>query len=82
MPDNYKNLVVLSSTNAYTTTETFALHNPTASEIEATVIGSVRTYQSDAYKDLTTGVSIKVQPGGTLYGRFSSVVGGGLVAYY
>jgi len=82
MPDNYKNLVVLNSTNAYTTTETFALHNPTNVAISATVIGSIRTYQTNAYKDLTTGVSINVQPGGTLYGRFSSVSGGGLVAYY
>jgi len=82
MPDNYRNLVVLASTNAYTTTETFALHNPTDEEISATVIGAVRTYQTDAYKDLTTGVAIKVQAGGTLYGRFSSVVGAGLVAYY
>lgn len=75
-------MVILSGSNAYTDHTTYALHNPTDTAIDATVIGRMKTYQTDAYKDVATGQTIAVQPGGTLYGSFTSVVGAGLLAYY
>ena len=76
-----KNLVILSSTNAYTDDVVFALHNPTAAAITATVKGSIKTYDSGYVDDAGTE-NISVQPGGTLYGQFTSVQGAGLIAYY
>ena len=76
------NIVILSGTDAFTDNITYALHNPTAAAINASVIGRMKTYQSTAYKDVATSQTIAVQPGGTLYGSFTSVVGAGLLAYY
>jgi hypothetical protein len=76
------NMVILSGSNAFTDNITYALHNPTAAAVNATVIGRIKTYQSPAYKDVATGQTIAVQPGGTLYGSFTSVVGATLIAYY
>lgn len=76
-----KNFVLLSSTNAYTSSEVFAIHNPTSAEITATVKGSILTYQTDAYKELTGTQTITIQPNGTLYGKFTSIQGAGLIGY-
>jgi hypothetical protein len=76
------NLVILSDSVAFTGNLTYALHNPTATAISATVIGRIKTYQTDAYKDESTGQSIAVQPGEYFYGSFTSVSGNGLIAYY
>ena len=76
------NMVILSGSDAYTDHTTYALHNPTAAAIHATVIGRMKTFQSTVYADVATGQTIAVQPGGTLYGSFTSVVGAGLLAYY
>ena len=76
-----KNLVILSGSNAYTDDIVFALHNPSSGEITATVKGAIKTYDSEYAADDTTN-DIAIQPGGILYGRFSSVQGAGLIAYY
>jgi len=76
------NMAILSGSNAYTDHTTYALHNPTDAAIDAAVIGRMKTFQSTVYKDVATSQTIAVQPGGTLYGSFTSVVGAGLLAYY
>jgi len=76
------NMVILSGSNAFTDNITYALHNPTGTAINATVIGRIKTYQTDAYKDVATGQTVAIQPGVTLYGSFTSVVGAGLISYY
>ena len=79
-----QDVYILSSTNALAFTDgscVYAVHNPTASAIDSTCIGNLFTYQTDAYKPVSTGQTIAVQPGATLYGRFTSVVGAGLICY-
>lgn len=78
---NHKNIVVLSSTNAFNLNDTFAVHNPTAVAISATLAGSIKVYDS-GYVDAVSTTAILVQPGGTLYGRFTSVTGSGLICMY
>lgn len=75
---------ILHTTNALAFTDgsyVYAVHNPTASPIDSTCIGNLFTYQSDAYKPIAGGQTIAIQPGATLYGRFTSVVGAGLICY-
>lgn len=79
-----KDVYVLSSTNTLSFDNgkaVYAINNPTAAAIDASCIGSIYTYQSDAYKLLTTAQTISVQPGATVYGRFTSVTGAGLLCY-
>jgi hypothetical protein len=78
-----KDMYQLSGTNALTFTDKhiYAINNPTASAINATVKGSNYTYQSDAYKATSGNVTVAVQPGATVYGRFTSVTGAGLLCY-
>ena len=79
-----QDVYILSSTNALAFTDgscVYAVHNPTNAAIASTCIGNLFTYQSDAYKPIATGQAISIQPGATLYGRFTSVVGAGLICY-
>jgi hypothetical protein len=82
MAKEYKNIVVLSNSEAFTTHTVFAIYNPTASPIDASVIGSLMTYQTDAYKAKTDAATISIAAGYTLYGRFTSVSGDGLICLY
>jgi len=75
------NMVILSGSTAFTDNITYALHNPTAAAINATVIGRIKTLNT-TYKEDATGQTIAIQPGSTLYGSFTSVVGATLIAYY
>jgi len=79
-----KDVYVLSGSNAVSFDNgkaVYAINNPTVAAIDASCIGSIYTYQSDAYKLLTTAQTISVQPGATVYGRFTSVTGAGLLCY-
>ena len=82
MRNDYKNIVVLSGGIAFTLNETFAVYNPTANPISASVQGSIKVVDSGAYVDTTAAQSIAVQPGATMYGRFTSVTGNGLMCMY
>ena len=53
----------------------YAITNPTGTAINATVIGSIYNWDTDAYKETATEDIIPVQPGATIYGRFTSVTG-------
>jgi hypothetical protein len=75
------NMVILSGTTAFTDNITYALHNPTNGAINATVIGRIKALDT-TYKEVATGQTIAIQPGVTLHGGFTSVVGAGLIAYY
>lgn len=77
-----KNIAILSNGEAFTNFEVSGIYNPSAASITATVIGSIDTYQSDAYKPLTSSTTIAIAAGHTLYGRFTSVSGNGLVVMY
>lgn len=77
-----KNIVILSNGEAFTNYDVSAIYNPTVASIDATVVGSIDTYQTDAYKPLASSATIAIAPGYTLYGRFSSVSGDGLVCMY
>lgn len=77
-----KNIAILSSGAAFTNYEVSGIYNPTAAPITATVVGSIDTYQTDAYKPLTSSTSIAIAAGHTLYGKFTSVSGNGLVCMY
>ena len=79
-----KDVYVLSSTNTLSFDNgkaVYAINNPTAAAIDASCIGSIYTYQTDAYKLAATAQTISVQPGATVYGRFTSVTGAGLLCY-
>ena len=78
-----KDLYQLSNGAALALTDkhVYAMNNPTATAISATVVGSNYTYQTDAYKAQSGNVTIAVQPGATVYGRFTSVTGDGLLCY-
>ena len=82
MPNNYKNIVVLSGGVAFTLNDTFAVYNPTNSPINASVKGSIKIVDSGAYVDTTAAQSISVEPGATMYGRFTSVSGNDLICMY
>lgn len=82
MASDYYNIVVLSGGVAYGTTETFAVYNPTAAAIDAVVKGSIKVVDSGAYVSTTAAQTIAVQPGATMYGRFTSVSGDGLICMY
>ena len=82
MPNNYKNIVVLSSSVAFTLNDTFAVYNPTNAAINASVKGSIKIVDSGAYVDTTAAQTIAVQPGATMYGRFTSVSGDDLICMY
>lgn len=69
--------VALALTDKYV----YAMNNPTAAAINATVVGSNYTHQSGAYEAQSGNVTIAVQPGATVYGRFTSVTGDGLLCY-
>jgi len=78
-----RNAVILDGTNAFADEVSFAVHNPTGSAIDATVIGAFITYDTDGYYEDATAQTIPVQPGATLYGRFTSVNGAaGLMCYF
>ena len=74
-----KDMYVLNGTNALVTSngkKIYAIHNPTADEIVATVKGSIHNWDgtASAYVQISASTSddIPVQPGATLYGRFTS----------
>jgi hypothetical protein len=72
-----KNMYILNGTNDLSLSNgrhVFAIYNPTASAVTVDITGSLYTYQTDDYKELsseTTGFPIP--SGGTLYGRFTNV---------
>ncbi len=82
MASNYKNIVVLSGGMAFTLNDTFAVYNPTDTPISASVIGAIKIVDSGAYVDTAAAQTIAVQPGATMYGRFTSVSGDGLICMY
>jgi len=82
MANYHKNIVVLSGGVAYTETDTFAIYNPTNGAINASVKGAIKIVDSGAYVDTTAAQTIAVQPGATMYGRFTSVSGNGLICMY
>jgi len=82
MRNDYKNIVVLSGGIAFTLNETFAVYNPTNAAINASVKGSIKVVDSGAYVDTTAAQTIAVQPGATMYGRFTSVTGNDLICMY
>jgi hypothetical protein len=69
--------VALALTDRYV----YAMNNPTSAEISATVQGSNYTVTSGSYRPASGDVTITVQPGATVYGRFTSVTGDGLICY-
>lgn len=69
--------VALALTDKYV----YAMNNPTALAISATVQGSNYTVSGGAYAADSGNVTIAVQPGATVYGRFTSVTGDGLLCY-
>jgi|TARA_R100000482_G_scaffold13469_1_gene3999 hypothetical protein len=85
-----RNAVILSGTNAYTGEVVFAVYNPTAAAISATIKGSFTTYDSTTdddgnalgYVEDAGDQSVSIQSGHTLYGRFTSVSGGDLICYF
>ena len=77
-----KNIAILSDGAAFTNYTVSGIYNPSAASINATVIGSIDKYQTDAYKPLTISTTIAIAAGHTLYGRFTSVSGDGLVCMY
>jgi len=82
MPNNYKNIVVLSGGVAFTLNDTFAVYNPTSAAINVSVKGSIKVVSTGVYADTTSAQTIAVQPGATMYGRFTSVTGDGLICMY
>ena len=79
-----KDVYILSGSNTLSFDNgkaVYAINNPTASAITAACIGSIYTYQTNAYKPVATAQNIAVQPGATVYGRFTSVTGAGLLCY-
>ena len=82
MASNYKNIVVLSGGVAFTLNDTFAVYNPTNGAINASVIGAIKIVDTGAYVDTTAAQTIAVQGGTTMYGRFTSVSGDGLICMY
>ena len=78
-----KDMYQLSGTNAlaFTNKHIYAINNPTDTPISARVQGSNYTFDTDAYKATSGDVTVSVQPGATVYGRFTSVTGAGLLCY-
>ena len=78
-----KDLYQLSGGTALALTDkyVYAMNNPTATAISATVKGSNYTESSGSYVANSGNVTIAVQPGATVYGRFTSVTGDGLLCY-
>ena len=78
-----KAVFVLDGTNALVPSDDkyiFAITNPTASAIDATVKGSIYNWDSGSstYKQIASTAFdvIPVQPGATIYGRFTSCAAG------
>ena len=72
-----KDVYVLDATNALVPSEgkyIFALLNPTAAAINATVKGSIYNWDGSAYEQIASTATdvIPVQPGAVVYGRFTS----------
>jgi len=78
------NIAILDGTNAFTEKVVFAVYNPTAASIDATVIGSCLTHDGSAYSETSSAQTIAVQPGVTFYGRYTSVNASavGLICYF
>ena len=73
-----QDIYVLDASHALVVTDgkhVYAIANPTATAINATVVGSIFNYNTDGYYEITTSDIIPVQPGATIYGRFTSVTG-------
>jgi len=72
-----KNMYILNGTNDLALTNgrhVFAIYNPTAAAVTVDITGSLYTYQTDAYKELSTETTGFPSPaGGALYGRFTDV---------
>ena len=72
-----KNMYILNGTNDLTLTNgrhVFAIYNTTAAAVTVDITGSLYTYQTDAYKELSTETTgFPIPSGGTLYGRFTNV---------
>lgn len=72
-----KSMYILNGTNDLTLTDghhVYAIHNPTASAVTVDITGSIYTWQTDAYKESNSEkTSFPIQPGATLYGRFTNV---------
>lgn len=52
----------------------FAVYNATAAAVTVDVTGSLFTYQTNAYKEISTEVTgLSIAAGGTLYGRFTNI---------
>lgn len=70
-------MYILDGTNDLTLTDgrhVFAIYNPTAAAVTVDITGSIYTYQTDDYKELSTEkTGFPVPSGGTLYGRFTNV---------
>lgn len=77
-----KNIAILSGGVSFTNYEVSAIYNPTDSDIDSSVIGSIDVVESGAYVPSTSAQSITIKPGYTLYGKFTSVTGNGLVCMY
>jgi hypothetical protein len=78
------NIAILDGSNAFADQVVFAVYNPTASAIDATVIGSCLAHDGAAYAETSAAQTIAVQPGATLYGRYTSVnaSAAGLICYF
>jgi len=72
-----KNMYILNGTNDLALTNgrhVFAIYNPTSAAVTVDITGSLYTYQSSAYSELSTEVTgFPIPSGGTLYGRFTNV---------
>jgi len=72
-----KNMYILNGANDLALTNgrhVFAIYNPTAAAVTVDITGSLYTYQTDAYKELSTETTgFPIPSGGTLYGRFTNV---------
>lgn len=70
-------MYILDGTNDLALTNgrhVFAIYNPTAAAVTVDITGSLYTYQTDAYKELSTEkTGFPIPSGGTLYGRFTNV---------
>lgn len=72
-----KSIYILDGTNDLTLTDNhyvYAIYNPTGSAVTVDITGNLYTWQTDAYKELSSEkTSFPIASGSTLYGRFTNV---------
>ena len=68
-----KNIALLINGAAFTNYEVSGIYNPSAASIDATVIGSIDTYQADAYKPLTSSITIAIAAGHGVTAALSAI---------